>query len=129
MLLDVDGFKGINDLNGHAAGDACLEAVAVRLTGCFPDAAMIARIGGDEFAVLLREPFGGHLSERVAACLLRLTDAVLWNGRVLLTSASAGMAASRDRWAYDADEMFSAADAALYEAKKAGRNRMHLAAA
>lgn len=128
VLFDVDGFKQINDESGHAAGDACLDAVARRLTACFPDAAMIARIGGDEFAILSPAP-AEHLSQRVAACLLRLTDPILWKGRLLRVSASAGMAASDDPVSYDPDRMFSAADAALYEAKRAGRNRMRLAAA
>jgi diguanylate cyclase (GGDEF)-like protein/PAS domain S-box-containing protein len=129
LLFDVDNFKQINDGNGHAAGDACLEALARRLAGCFPDAAMIARIGGDEFAVLLRDPADERLSQRVAACLSRLTHPVPWKGRLLRLSASAGVAAAHDPWTYDADRMFSAADAALYEAKRAGRNRMHLHAA
>lgn len=129
VLFDVDGFKQVNDESGHAAGDACLEAVARRLSGCFPDAAMIARIGGDEFAILLLEPTGEQLSRRVAECLSRLTHPVLWKGQLLCVSASAGMAAAHDQWAYDPDSMFAAADAALYEAKRAGRNRVHLAAA
>jgi diguanylate cyclase (GGDEF)-like protein len=129
VLFDMDGFKQINDKNGHAAGDACLAAVATRLGGCFPDAAMIARIGGDEFAILLHQPAGEQLSQRVAVCLSCLTHPIPWNGHLLRVSASAGMAASDDRWGYDPDRMFSAADAALYDAKRAGRNRMHLAAA
>ncbi|HUE78979.1 MAG TPA: diguanylate cyclase [Sphingomicrobium sp.] len=129
VLFDVDDFKRMNDKNGHAAGDACLKAVAARLADCFPDAVMIARIGGDEFAVLLRDSVGKQLSKRVAACLSRLTSSILWNGQLIRVSASAGMAASNNQRAYDPDNMFAAADAALYEAKRAGRNRMHLAAA
>ena len=129
VLFDMDGFKQINDKNGHAAGDACLEAVATRLAAGFPDAAMIARIGGDEFAVLLHDPVEEQLSQRVVACLSRLEHPIPWKGHLLRVSASAGMAASHDRWSYDPDAMFSAADGALYDAKRAGRNRMHLAAA
>jgi len=129
LLFDMDGFKQINDKNGHAAGDACLAAVAARLAGWFPDAAMIARIGGDEFAVLLHGPVEEQLSQRVVACLSRLAHPIPWKGHLLEVSASAGMAASRDRRSYDPEGMFSAADAALYDAKRAGRNRMHLAAA
>ena len=129
VLLDVDNFKQINDENGHSAGDACLKAVARRLTGCFPDAAMIARIGGDEFALLLREPVEEQLGRRISACLARLTQSLLWDGRLIQVTASAGVAAAHDRWAYDSDRMFSDADSALYQAKRAGRNRMHLHAA
>lgn len=129
VLFDIDGFKEINDQSGHGAGDACLEAVASRLSACFPNAAMVARIGGDEFAVLLFEAAVEPLGQRVSACLSHLTDPIIWKGQLLRVSASAGMAVSPDRWAYDPDVMFSAADAALYKAKRAGRNRMHLAAA
>lgn len=129
VLFDVDGFKQINDENGHSAGDVCLKAVALRLSKCFPDAVMIARIGGDEFAVLLHHPFGQDLSQRVAACLSHLSSPVHWKGRLICVSASAGVASSHDQWAYDSDNMFCAADAALYEAKRAGRNRVRLAAA
>ena len=129
VLFDIDGFKQINDNNGHAAGDECLKTVAGRLAGCFPDAQMIARIGGDELALLLHEPVGARLSQRVAACLSCLSDPVPWKGRRIRISASAGVAASDDPWRYNPDAMFSAADAALYEAKRAGRNRMRLAAA
>jgi diguanylate cyclase (GGDEF)-like protein len=129
VLFDMDGFKQINDRYGHAAGDASLEAVATRLAACFPDATMIARIGGDEFAILLLDPVDEPLSRRVSACLSRLTHPIPWKGELLRVSASAGIAASDDRWAYDPESMFSAADAALYDAKRAGRNRMHLAAA
>jgi diguanylate cyclase (GGDEF)-like protein/PAS domain S-box-containing protein len=129
LLFDMDGFKQINDKYGHAAGDACLEAVATRLAGWFPDAAMIARIGGDEFAVILHDPDEEQLSQRVVAGLSRVAHPIPWKGHLLGVSASAGIATSRDRWLYDPEEMFAAADAALFDAKRAGRNRMHRAAA
>lgn len=129
ILFDMDGFKQVNDINGHAAGDACLKAAATRLAGCFPDAAMTARIGGDEFAILLHDLPGEQLGQRVAACLSRLTHPIHWNGQLLRVSASAGIAAAHDQRVYDPEGMFATADAALYHAKRNGRNRMHLAAA
>jgi len=129
LLFDMDGFKQINDVHGHAAGDACLKAVATRLTLCFPDAAMIARIGGDEFAILLHDLPCEQLGQRVAACLSHLTHPIHWNAQLLRVSASAGVAAAHDQRSYDPAAMFAAADAALYHAKRTGRNRMHLAAA
>ena len=128
VLFDIDGFKQINDENGHSAGDLCLKILATRLAASFVDAAMIARIGGDEFAVLLRDPASEHVRQLVAACLSRLTHPFLCNGKLLRVSASAGIAFADDQGTCDPDGMFSAADGALYQAKKAGRNRMRLAA-
>lgn len=128
VLFDMDGFKQINDTNGHPAGDACLQAVANRLADCFPDAAMIARIGGDEFALLLRDLPADMLAQRVAAFLPQVTHRIYWNGQILHVSASAGIATAPDQRSYDPGRMFAAADAALYHAKRSGRNRMHLAA-
>lgn len=129
VLFDLDGFKQINDQNGHSAGDLCLKILATRLAGSFVGAAMVARIGGDEFAVLLRDPPGEHLNQRVAACLSLLSRPFLCKGRLLSVSASAGIACADDQGIHDPERMFSAADAALYQAKRAGRNRMRLAAA
>lgn len=128
ILFDIDGFKGVNDQNGHAAGDACLESVAVRLRRCFPDASMIARVGGDEFAILMPAAMGDSLTQRLRTCLSHLAEPIMRRGQLLYVTASAGVAVSLDRWAYDPDQMFSAADIALYSAKRAGRNRMHVAA-
>lgn len=123
ILFDVDGFKQVNDRFGHAAGDACLRAVAERLAAGFPDAPMIARIGGDEFAVLVRaETLGAALEVRLAAALDALRMPIAWAGEILRVAASAGVAAARDAYAYDAEAMFAVADAALYAAKTAGRN-------
>ncbi len=121
ILFDVDGFKQVNDRFGHAAGDACLRVVAERLTPGFADAPMIARIGGDEFAVLVR-PGGAALERRLAATLADLRTPIAWGGEILRVGASAGIAVAGDAWDYDAEAMFAAADAALYAAKTAGRN-------
>jgi diguanylate cyclase (GGDEF)-like protein len=129
VLFDVDGFKRINDDNGHAAGDLCLKIIATRLTESFVDPAMIARIGGDEFAVLLRGSVEEHVSKQVAACLSNLTRPFSWNGRLLRVSASAGIALADGQGTCEPDRIFSAADDALYRAKRSGRNRMRLAAA
>ena len=123
ILFDVDGFKQVNDRLGHAAGDACLRVVAERLAAGFPDAPMIARIGGDEFAVLVgAETLGAALELRLAAALADLRMPIVWAGEILRVGASAGIAAAGDAYAYDAEAMFAVADAALYAAKTAGRN-------
>ena len=123
ILFDMDGFKQVNDRFGHAAGDACLRVVSERLTTAFPDAPMIARIGGDEFAVLVRaETLGAALELRLAAALADLRMPIAWAGEILRVGASAGIAVAGDAYGYDAEAMFAVADAALYAAKTAGRN-------
>ena len=129
ILFDVDGFKQINDRHGHAAGDACLQSVADRLCAGFHDAMMVARIGGDEFAVLIAP---GHrdtaLDERIERSLALLSAPIVWRDQLLRVSASAGVAETHDPRACDAEAVFAAADAALYAAKHAGRNRVCRAA-
>lgn len=129
ILFDVDGFKLINDRRGHAAGDACLKAVAARLSAGFPDALMIARIGGDEFGVLTAASASpAALERKVARELVSLSAPILWRDQILEVSASAGIAVAGNPLAYDAEELFASADAALYGAKRAGRNRVRMAA-
>ena len=123
ILFDVDGFKQVDDRFGHAAGDACLRVVAERLAVGFPDAPMIARIGGDEFAVLVgAETSGAALELRLAAALADLRMPIARAGEILRVGASAGIAVAGDAYDYDAEAMFAVADAALYAAKTAGRN-------
>ena len=125
LLFDVDGFKQVNDTWGHAAGDACLRAASERLRAGFPDALMIARIGGDEFAVLTTAGKPTESLERVVEKQLALlAQPIVWQGELLNVSASAGIAIAGDAYAYDAAYLFSMADAALYSAKRMGRNRV-----
>lgn len=122
VLFDLDGFKQVNDRFGHAAGDACLKAFAERLSGAFPDAPMVARIGGDEFALLADirlSPLA--LERRVARLLADITRPLIWRGHLLTVGASAGMALAADPHRYDAEELSVIADKALYAAKAAGR--------
>ncbi|WP_084454923.1 GGDEF domain-containing protein [Novosphingobium rosa] len=125
ILFDLDRFKQVNDHFGHAAGDACLKAAARRLAAAFPDAPLVARIGGDEFAVLTDAslaPFA--LERRVAHVLTDLGRPILWRGHRLAVGASAGLALADDPYRYDAEALFAIADEALYAAKAAGRGVM-----
>ncbi len=128
VLFDVDGFKQVNDTWGHAAGDACLRAVSERLRAGFSDALMVARIGGDEFAVLTAagKP-AAALELAVEKQLARLAQPIVWQGKLLSVSASAGIASANDPYSYDAELLFGMADAALYSAKRIGRNRVRSA--
>lgn len=124
MFLDVDRFKTINDSLGHAAGDRMLVEVAQRLTRLFPDGDTLARLGGDEFVALLPGCDAAHASlvaERILAALsLPITIADL----TLTPTASIGIAVHPDD-GLDFDTLLRQADAAMYRAKQAGRNRCH----
>jgi diguanylate cyclase (GGDEF)-like protein/PAS domain S-box-containing protein len=128
IMFDLDGFKALNDLHGHAAGDACLREVAVRLNAAFPDALMVTRIGGDEFAVLVPpRPASETLYERINGVIAQICQPLFWQGRTLRVGASAGAAVTANAWRYDPKELFGVADAALYGAKRQGRNRVIVA--
>lgn len=120
VLFDVDGFKQINDRYGHAAGDACLVQFGERIRRGFPDALLTARIGGDEFAILL--PSNRSL-QRVSARVARVAQAlkmpIVWNNILIEAGACHGIALAHNAISYDAEEMFVRADLALYAAKRA----------
>lgn len=122
IFIDLDKFKFVNDNYGHIAGDRYLVAVSALLTRTFRATDIVARWGGDEFAILLPETSGQAATE-VANKLLRLfndTDIDLGE-RKLRPSASIGMALFPDH-ATDLDELVTYADVAMYEAKSAGGN-------
>lgn len=120
LLVDLDGFKRVNDTFGHAFGDDCLKQAATRLQGLCPGADLVARIGGDEFAVILAPRMdeaacSGLASDIVAA----LRQPVTHRGETLMIGASIGLARADGS---SASELFTRADTALYAAKAAGRN-------
>ncbi|RDJ27067.1 diguanylate cyclase [Bosea caraganae] len=126
-IIDLDMFKPINDRLGHAAGDACLRQVALRLETTLSDALLIARIGGDEFALLLCSTAGWPcLRHRLGQALAALARPVAWNGRQIELSASIGATMLKPGRYLDPTQSFAEADSALYVAKAAGRNRLHI---
>jgi diguanylate cyclase (GGDEF)-like protein/PAS domain S-box-containing protein len=119
LLVDLDGFKQINDRFGHAVGDQVLVAVAKRLRGCVRPPDLVARLGGDEFGVLLDGADPGR-GEAVAGRLLgAFADPVSVEGRRLALAASVGVAAGRYAAGDDPDRLLRRADAAMYAAKRA----------
>ena len=122
IALDLDGFKGVNDTWGHAAGDRLLRSAGRRLTNAVRASDTVARLGGDEFSVLLWDIAGRHDAEAVAAKLLAaLRRSFSIDGHTVQIGASFGVALYPQDGA-DAATLTVHADAALYRAKSAGRN-------
>ena len=122
VLVDLDGFKAVNDTFGHAHGDALLCQVAERLRGCLRAQDHVTRIGGDEFVVVL----DGDREDDVLAVSCRvleaLRDAVCVSSTSLSVRASLGIALTRD--AASPDELLRNADLAMYASKASGRDRV-----
>jgi diguanylate cyclase (GGDEF)-like protein len=124
LYLDIDGFKGVNDSFGHAAGDELLKVVSERLRGAIRESDTVGRLGGDEFALLTEHSALDASPELVAERLLEVLrqpiDLNAAGGRSLSITASIGVAYGQQT---SAEELLSDADLALYEAKGAGKDR------
>jgi len=122
LYFDIDSFKEINDSLGHSAGDDVLREFAQRLKGTLRATDFIARIGGDEFAVLLEEVDTPEIAQLVASKLMvAMRRDIATEGNEVHVTASIGIAFCR-RVTCSQDELIKMADGALYEAKAAGRN-------
>lgn len=124
LCLDLDRFKPVNDTFGHAAGDALLRQVALRLRECVREVDVVARLGGDEFAVVQRggeQPAGStHLAQRIIDVLARPFEV---EGHVVHIGTSVGIAlAPHD--GHDPETLQRNADLALYGAKSDGRGTL-----
>lgn len=123
LLIDIDFFKRVNDRHGHGVGDTCLRRVAERLAQALPPGTLLARLGGEEFAVL-RD--GGSLGDALALgeALRRAIESgpIPTEAGPLAVTVSIGLALQPP--APSAEALMDAADAALYRAKSAGRNRV-----
>ena len=127
VLIDLDRFKELNDTFGHEAGDACLREIAMRLKRAFGDAGLVSRLGGDEFALILRAPTGpARIARVLQETVAMLCRPLFWNGIRLQVGASIGAALVGRPHRRRITELFAEADAALYAAKAAGRNKVHL---
>jgi len=121
MMIDLDGFKGVNDTLGHDVGDELLIEVARRLQGMVREADFVARLGGDEFVILLPGLRQADAAEPLAQRVLqRLAEPVQLGDHRLRIGASIGIA-FHPQDAQDGDALFKHADIALYAAKAAGR--------
>lgn len=122
MLLDLDRFKPVNDVHGHAAGDTVLVEVARRLTQAVRERDAVARLGGDEFVILFAdEPGQAALEERAQRLQVTLRRPIdIGAGQMVVIDSSVGVATAPQD-GYTLDELLVAADLALYSAKEAGR--------
>ena len=130
MFLDNDHFKQVNDLHGHAVGDALLVCVAQRIRAQLRESDVVARLGGDEFAVLLAPVRGASDALRISDKILEVMAAPLWldGGVQLQPSVSIGVAIFPEH-GLSADVLLNAADTAMYHAKNRSRGSCHVASA
>lgn len=127
IYLDLDGFKEINDTLGHAAGDDLLKLVARRLELTVREEDTVARLGGDEFGIALWSVGGAKDATAVAAKVIEaVSRPYVIEGRPIAVTVSAGVALYPVH-GENADALLKSADAALYEAKHAGKNRHQIA--
>ncbi len=122
LFIDLDGFKMVNDLHGHGAGDYLLNTVARRLLDTCRPGDRVGRLGGDEF-LIVAEPIGSIEAARVLAERIRLgvSASIEYRGQKLTPTVSIGVSLADG--SSQADEVIREADYAVYEAKKAGRNQ------
>lgn len=128
VMMDLDGMKGINDRLGHSCGDAVLQAVSSTLQAAVRDRDSIARMGGDEFCILLPDADlqeAVTVAERVRSQIDAL--AIRYGGELVKVRASFGVS-STDRNGWNWQDLMDLSDAALYEAKRGGNQKVIAAA-
>ena len=122
LLIDLDEFKEINDTFGHGRGDALLARAARVLTECAGPHALVARMGGDEFLIVLQDEAVANTDSLAQSVIDRLSTEHLLTGIDQHVGASIGIAIFPDD-AHDAEALLANADIAMYQAKAAGRNQ------
>lgn len=123
-LIDLDGFKMVNDLYGHPVGDQLIKKVAVVMQEVCGKDAHCYRLGGDEFAFSMGGPLAGTLIEGVCRRLLeRLSQPIPLEDRRIAVGASIGLAGSTSAQPVDSSELLRRADVAMYASKRGGKMR------
>ncbi|MGI4796510.1 MAG: putative bifunctional diguanylate cyclase/phosphodiesterase [Janthinobacterium lividum] len=122
LVIDLDGFKAVNDDHGHVVGDMVLQQVAQRLLACVRSTDAVARLGGDEFAALLGGVTGHDQAGTIADSMIQaLTRPIIVKGETISIGASIGISLYPGDGS-GTDELMSSADLALYQAKNDGRH-------
>jgi len=129
VYLDLDRFKSVNDKYGHAIGDAVLKEFSRRLTGCVRATDTVARLSGDEFVIILEGLNRPDNAEQVAEKILAAMGPMLQLGKYQIPLATSVGIALWDEEDTDAEELIRRADAAMYRAKRSGRNSYQFYAA
>lgn len=123
LFLDLDGFKTINDTLGHDSGDTLLREAARRIVACVRDSDTVARIGGDEFTVILSSvPTRESIVSVAKKIVEAIADPFMLNGKNCRVTVSIGIALYPDN-GETAEQLLKLADAAMYLAKNSGKNR------
>jgi len=126
LMLDIDHFKSVNDRYGHPVGDLALKALAETLLKQVRQEDVVVRYGGEEFLILARginHQQGRQFGERIRACVQAL-QIPYGDGQILQLTVSIGVASMRQGVDSDPAQIVGRADAALYQAKQGGRNRV-----
>ena len=118
LYLDLDRFKDINDVHGHAVGDAVLVTVAARLRSALRTGDTVARLGGDEFVVVCEDTDAAQSSELVRRLRWAVTEPMELDGLTLRVSASIGSTTTDGSPTTTAADLLHAADTAMYEVKR-----------
>jgi diguanylate cyclase (GGDEF)-like protein len=122
LFLDLDDFKVVNDRYGHAHGDELLRQVAARVRGCLRPEDTPARMGGDEFAILLEDADSSVLMDVAERIVAAFTDPFMVSGTEVRVKGSLGVA-TNSSGEEDAEDLLRNADVAMYTAKSGGKDR------
>jgi len=121
LFVDLDRFKNVNDTLGHPVGDKLISEVGRRLRSAVGTGVLVARIGGDEFTIVIPDPEMGRVEKLAADIVAAIRSPFEIDGQPILIGASIGIAVSSS--GADAQDLIRRADIALYHAKGAGRNQ------
>ncbi len=125
--LDLDGFKQINDTHGHDEGDRVLIEIANRLKRVLREEDTVARVGGDEFVIVLFDPPGGDRQQVLVRRVLDvISESIHFEESTYQVSGSIGLVHFVGETDLDSDQLIRQADQAMYQAKQSGKNRFHV---
>jgi diguanylate cyclase (GGDEF)-like protein len=128
LFIDLDHFKAVNDNFGHDMGDLLLQQVAARIQACVREGDVVGRLGGDEFVVLIEDTLPSEDVRRIAEKILTALRPVYVLGRHTANVTSSIGISTHPQDGADLNSLLSAADHAMYQAKTAGRNNVHISA-